>query len=232
MNDGAPPPAPRRQRPWIVLSLEGALLDPRPAVLSVVHLLSGATAADVALFEATGEYESAWDIARAAHPWVRAGRPKPIPPGGWRVVVNQCGWDPGDLHGRAAMLYQQREWRKEAGRVDPERLARLAAVAHLGVVTSRDRAGWARAEECLRVRFDAVTTIEDAVRPDPDALLRHAPTGHYLGSGPEDRALAVAARFVFHDVGAGPIPVLDRMIAKLSQQVAAASPPAVTDGAP
>ncbi|MFN7146316.1 MAG: hypothetical protein ACK4YP_21260, partial [Myxococcota bacterium] len=60
---------------------------------------------------------------------------------------------------------------------------------------------------------------------------RHAPTGHYLGAGAEDRALAAAARFVFHDVGERPIPVVDRMIAKLSQQVAAAALP-LTDGAP
>jgi len=221
MNDGAPPPAPRRQRPWIVLSLEDALLDTRPAVLSVIHLLSGATPDDVAVLEATGELDGPWEVARAAHPWIRAGRPKPPPAGGWRVIVNQCGFDPGDLRARAERLYAQREWRQEAPRIDAARMAQLADVAQLAVVTDRDRAGYARAEVCLGYTFAHVTTAEDALRPDGAALSRHAPTGHFVGKGPRDRATAEAARFVFHDVGASPLAIVDKMISRLAAPVGA-----------
>ncbi len=216
MSEGATPPAPRRQRPRIVLSLEDALLDTRPAILSVIHLLSGATPADVAELEATGELDGPWEVARAAHPWIRAGRPRPIPPGGWRIIVNQCGFDPGDLTTRAARLYAEREWRKEAARVDPQRLARLAEVARIAVVTDRDRAGLARAEACIGFHFEDATTAEDALRPDPRALLMHDATGHFVGRGPRDRACAEGARFVFHEVVGSPVPIVDKMIARLA----------------
>lgn len=199
-----------------MLSLEGVLIDPRPAVLSVIHHLTGATAADVAAFEATGEYAGPWEIARALHAWVRARRPRPIPPGGWRVVVNQCGMDPGDLTRAAERLYQQREWRKEGAYVPPDRLARLEELARLAVVTDRDSAGLARAEEVLGRRFAASTSAGDAVRPDPGALLRLGPTGHFVGCGPRDRACAEGARFVFHEAGAAPLAVIDRMLSRLA----------------
>ncbi len=218
MNEAVPVagPAAARRRPWIVFGLEDGLLDTRAGRLAVIHALSGATAADVALFEATGEFDDPWVIARAACAWVRAGRPKPLPAGGWRVVVNHCGGDPGDLIGRAATLWELRGWKAEAPRVDAPRLVRLAELANLAVVTSRDREGLARAESVLGYHFEAATTREDGLRPDPRVALRHASTGHYVGVGPEDRATAEAARFVFHDAGAGLLPVVDRMIRKLA----------------
>lgn len=217
MSEGGTPSAPRRARPWIVLSLEDAVLDVRPAVLSVVHLLSTATPADVAALKATGELDDPWDLARAAHPWIRAGRPKPLPPGGWRVIVNQCGWDPGDLHARAERLYREREWRQERGYVEAARLARLAELAHVALVTDRDRAGLARAESCVGFHFEHVTTAEDGARPDPSVLTRHAPTGHFVGRGPRDRATAQAARFVFHEVKTSPAVLVEKLIRGLAE---------------
>ncbi|MDP2305796.1 MAG: hypothetical protein Q8P18_07190 [Pseudomonadota bacterium] len=237
MNDAAPPPgqpapdaglqeeAPpaelpaivaKRRRPWIVFALEDALLDTRAGRLHVINALSTATPADVALFEATGEYDDPWVIARAAGTWVRAGRPRPLPLGGWRVVVNQCGGDPGDLDARARTLWELRGWKAEAPRVEASRLAQLAEVAQLGIVTHRDRQGLARAEQVLGHAFAAATTREDGVRPDPQVLLRHGPTGHFIGIGEEDRATAKAARFVFHDATAGLAPIVDKMILKLT----------------
>jgi len=223
-DDGGPTPPPRRQRPWIVLSLEEALLDVRPAILHVIHLLSGATPADVAALEATGVLDDPWDLARAAHPWIRAGRPMPLPVGDWRAIVNQCGADTGDLHARAQRLYRELGWRAEASRIDAVRLSRLADVAHVAVVTDRDASGLARAETCFGFRFAHRTTAEDGARPDPDMLLRHGATGHFLGRGARDRATAEAARFVFHDVGTAPALLVDRMIARLAEPIAAVAP--------
>lgn len=225
MSEGGTPPPPRRARPWIVLSLEEAVLDVRPAILSVIHLLSGATPADVAVLEATGELDDPWDLARAAHPWIRAGRPKPLPEGGWRVIVNRCGNDPGDLHGRAARLYAEREWRQEASRLALGQLARLTELAHVAVVTDRDRAGLARAEHCVGHRFEHATTAEDGARPAPAVLLRHAERGHFVGRGPRDRATAEAARFVFHDCTPGASVVVERILTRLAEPIAVAPPP-------
>ncbi len=213
----------QRRRPWLVFALEDALLDTRAGRLHVIHALSTATPADVALFEATGEYDDPWVIARAAGTWVRAGRPRPLPLGGWRVVVNQCGGDPGDLDSRARMLWELRGWKAEAPRVDAARLSRLAEVAQLGIVTSRDRKGLARAEEVLGYHFAASTTGEDGARPDPQVLLRHGATGHFIGIGDQDRATALAARFVFHDATAGLAPIVDRMLQKLAPAPAPAA---------
>lgn len=212
---GPPSPAVRRRHPWIVFALEDALLDTRAGRLHVIHALSTATPADVALFEATGEYDDPWVIARAVGTWVRAGRPRPIPVGGWRVVVNQCGGDPGDLRARAAILWELRGWKAEAPRVASSRLAKLAEVAQLAIVTHRDSVGLARAEEVLGYQFAASTTREDGARPDAQVLLRHGPTGHFIGIGDEDRATAKAARFVFHDATAGLAPIVEKMILKL-----------------
>jgi len=215
VSGGASQPVTRR-KPWILFALEDVLLDTRAGRVAVIHLLSGATEADVARFEATGEYDEPWILARAIGPWVRAGRPLPLPPGGWRVVVNQCGGDPGDLVRRAQALWDLRGWKAEAPRVDAERLRALAAVAQLGVVTRRDRRGLERAEEVLGYHFEAATTFEDALRPDAEVLTRHATTGHFIGVTAEDRATAEAARFVFHDASRGLAPLVDRMIKKLA----------------
>ncbi len=221
-NPGAPP-APggasspvTRRKPWILFALEDALLDTRAGRVAVIHLLSGATEADVARFEATGEFDEPWILARAIGPWVRAGRPLPLPTGGWRVVVNHCGGDPGDLVRRADALWDLRGWKAEAPRVDAARLHALAEVAHLGVVTRRDRGGLARAEEVLGYHFEAATTFDEGLRPDADVLTRHATTGHFIGVTAEDRATAEEARFVFHDASRGLAALVDRMIKKLA----------------
>ncbi|MDP2317577.1 MAG: hypothetical protein Q8P41_32125 [Pseudomonadota bacterium] len=199
-----------------MFALEDTLLDTRAGRLAVIHALSGATPADVAAFEATGEYDDPWIIARAAGTWVRAGRPRPIPSGGWRVVVNQCGGDPGDLAIKARTLSELRGWKAEAPRVDATRLVRLAELAQLAVVTGRDRTALARAEGVLGYHFGAATTAEDGLRPDPQVVLRHGPNGHYIGVTEADRATAGAARFVFHDATKGLAPIVDRMIQKLT----------------
>lgn len=209
-------PAPARVRPLVAIALEGTLLDPWPGVAAVINMLSGATPQDVAAFEATGEYRSPWEIARAAGPWVTAGRPRPIPTGGWRVVINQTGRDPGDLAAHGRRLWELRGWRFEVPRVEKERLVRLSELANVLLVTGRDRKGLARAEEVLGWSPYGATTSEDAVRPDPQVLLRHGPTGHFIGSTAGDRATAEGARFVYHDASAGLRPILERMIRSLT----------------
>lgn len=214
-------PAPARVRPLVAIALEGTLLDPWPGVAAVIQMLSGATPQDVAAFEATGEYRSPWEIARAAGPWVAAGRPRPIPPGGWRVVVNQTGRDPGDLGAHGRRLWELRGWRFEAPRVDAGRLRQLSEVANVVLVTGRDRRGLAHAEEVLGWTAFAATTSEDVLRPDPQVLLRHGATGHFVGSTAADRACAEAARFVYHDATNGLRAIVDRMIRSLQPTAAA-----------
>ena len=200
--------------PWVVFALEDVLLDTRPPIVSVIRTLSGATLADIQAFEATGDFDDPWQLARAACAWIRAGRPASIPRGGWRVVVNQCGGDPGDLSRRAQALWRERAPREELPRMDADRLRSLGAVARLAVCTRRDRADLAQAEALLGVRFDAATTAEDGLRPDPQVLLRLSPSGHFVGRGDIDRACAEGARFVFHAAGEDLTRVVDRMLAE------------------
>lgn len=201
-------------RPIVAVSLE-CLIDTRPAMLWTINALSGATPADVEELEALG-YEDPWLCARVAHCWVRARRPRPIPHAEWRVVINECGGDPGDLDTRGRRLYNQLGWRHEAPLVPTEHLRRLEERVKLVGVSDRDRAGLARAEETLKFPFQLAVTTEDATRPDATVLTRFGAGGHFLGHGLRDRACAEGARFAFHELGGRPLPVVERLITRLS----------------
>jgi phosphoglycolate phosphatase-like HAD superfamily hydrolase len=187
--------------PWIVFALEGVLLDPRPAVEALLFRLCGIRPDDIRAFRDAGGYDDDWELARAASVWIRAGRPRPIPTGGWRRVVNAFGDDPGDLSARCAELYRKEFWRFEAPLIDGARLRRLSEAANLAVCTGRTREQLARAEELLGFRFAASTTAGDPQPPDPAALLRLAPRGHFFGRTEDDRRCAEAARFLWQAPG-------------------------------
>lgn len=201
-------------RPIVAVSLE-CLIDARPAILWTINALSGATPADVEELEGLG-YEDPWVLARVAHCWVRARRPRPLPHAEWRVVINECGGDPGDLDTRARRLYTQLGWRHEAALVSGEHLRALGERVRLVGVTDRDRAGLSRAEATLRTTFPLAVTSEDVSRPDATVLTRFGAGGHFLGHGLRDRACAEGARFAFHELGGKPLPVVERLIARLA----------------
>ena len=200
-------------RPNVAVSLE-CLVDARPAMLWVIYSLSGASPADVEELERSG-YEDPWELARVANCWVRAGRPRPLPHAEWRIVVNQCGGDPGDLQSRGERLYAHLGWRREVALVPVARIQELAGRVRLAVVTDRDRGGLARGEEVLGFQFPQSVTVEDAKRPDAEVLTRLGGGGHFLGHGPRDRACAEGARYAFHELGKQPLTVVERLIARL-----------------
>jgi phosphoglycolate phosphatase-like HAD superfamily hydrolase len=202
-------------RPWVVFDVDGVLLDVRPSFYAIIRAMSGATDADIQLFKAAGGYNDDWELARAAYSWIRARRPKPIPPGGWRTLVNRCGNDPGDLAPRCRAMYLAGLWREEQVMVDTERLVRLASRANVAACTGRDRTELALAEERLGFRFPVATTCEDVRKPDPRALLRLAPGGDFFGDSEDDRRCAQAAGFRFHPVTDSPLPALDAILEAL-----------------
>lgn len=211
-----------RPLPWVVF-VDGALFDRRAAIDALIQHMSRCTAADLAAFRATGEYDDPWELARAANVWVAARRPKPIPAGGWRRVVNQFGGDPGDLTSRCRRMWRDQFWREESLRVAPEGLRRLAAGAQVGLCTSRSRAEALLSQERLGVPFAVILAEEDG--PPADALKRLAPRGHLVGLGEPDRTLAEAAGWLYHPAGAAPDGVVERLAERLVRQPRDEAPP-------
>ena len=185
-----------------------------PSVDGIVRLLSGCTAADIARFRATGEFDDPWELARAACVWLRAGRPLPLLEGGWRRMINLYGDDPGDLAPRCRRLYRE-EWRhKEVPLIDTARLDELAAFTRVAACTGRSREELTSAEELLGFHFPTSTTREDVLAPDPEALRRLGPPGHFFGASHNARRLAEATKFVYEPVTGSPIAGVDRLLAR------------------
>lgn len=204
-----------RQKPWVIFDVDGVLLDVRPSFYAIIRKLSGCTLADIALFKAHGGYNDDWELARAMCVWITAGRPKPLPEGGWRRMINQYGRDPGDLSRRCARMYRDTYWREEAPLLDKARLDRLAAVANVAACTGRNREELAMAQELLGFTFPHATTAEDVRKPDPQALLRLAPRGYFFGDTEDDRRCAAEAGFVYHHVTDTPVKQVDALLARL-----------------
>lgn len=150
--------APTHTRPWVVFELDEVLLDVGPGRREVVRQMSGATDAELEILRATANIVEDWDLARAAHAWVQAGRPKPIPTRGWRAVVNHVGGDPGDISARCARLYADGSWRTDGVRVHLAHLAELAGLVRLGAWSPRSSAEARRGGDRLGVAFDALLT--------------------------------------------------------------------------
>jgi hypothetical protein len=182
-------------RPWVVL-VGDALLDTSAAEEAALRRLTGLGDAEVAAFRATGEYADAWELARAASVWVRAGRPLPLPEGGWRRMVNVYGEDPGDLAPRGRRLVAGAFADRVVVRLDAERLAALAELAEVGLA--------GRAVP-LPFPFAAHVSLE------ADALRALAPKGHLVGG---DAAVAKAAGWTGHPVAPGVARVVDGLVAR------------------
>ena len=196
----------------VVFDIDGVLLDVRPSFYAIISEVSGATFADIRRFKDAGGFNDDWELARAACAWIAAGRPLPLPAPGWRAVVAACGHDPGDVSAMCREMYHGGKWRDEMPLLDTSRLSRLASVTQVFACTGRDAAELALAETRLDFRFSGATTAEVVRKPDPLALLRLAPHGHYFGDTEDDRACAAAAGFVYHHVTTDPVAMVDALL--------------------
>jgi phosphoglycolate phosphatase-like HAD superfamily hydrolase len=183
----------------LVFDIDGVLIDVRPSFYRIIHELSGATFDDIRKFKDNGGFNDDWELARAAHSWVKAGKP-PIfgRVENWRDVVEQCGHDPGDLSERCKALYRQNYWRDEKPLLERPILESLARSARICACTGRDRWEFDRAEELLRFTFHASSTMEDIRKPAPEALLRLLPENAsevtMFGDSEDDRRTIENAR--------------------------------------
>lgn len=199
--------ATERARPWVVFT-ERALFERRAAEDALIVALAGVTQADIVAFRATGEYDDPASLARACNVWVRARRPKPIPEGGWRRVVNELGDDPGDLTSRLEKLWRQKYFATQPARVAPARLQKLGEGASVGFLAL----GAKEQAEALAARAGAPFS---AVLAAGDALGALASRGHLIGAGDTDKALAEASGWLYHPAGADPNGLVDRLVERL-----------------
>jgi hypothetical protein len=202
-------------RPWVVFELDEVLLDPGPGRREVVLGMSGATADDLAALQGAARIVDDWDLARAAHAWVQARRPRPIPTQGWRAVVNHVGGDPGDISARCVRLYLAGAWERDAPRVDAAGLAELARLARIGAWSQRSRPEILRGGERLGVAFEGVVGAGQG----SDALRDLAPRGMFVGRTDAARAFAAGAGWTWVSVPT----TGDAVIAGLLQRLAPAS---------
>ncbi|MFZ5476224.1 MAG: hypothetical protein ACOZNI_05560 [Myxococcota bacterium] len=189
-------------RPWVVLAGD-VLVDTSAAEEAAARRLAGVTDAELATIRATGEYADTWELARAACVWARAGKPRPLPEGGWRRVANEYGGDPGDLAARGRKLAASAFADRVIVRLDAARLAALSELAEVGLCHPPDAAP--ALEALLGARFAA------RVPPDAEALRALAPKGHLVGGDP---AIAKAAGWTAHPVQPGLARVIDGLVAR------------------
>ncbi len=202
----------------MVLSLDDVLLDVRAAEDTIIRRLGGVDAEELALLRGSGEFASPAHVARAARVWVDAGRPRPVPAGGWRVVVNQLGGDPGELEGVFASIWARDGWQTCVVRVTRERLDRLSEVGALAVWSSRPPEAVDAFERLTGFHFAA--RLIDA-SPTVDALTALAPRGLFLGGGAEVRAAVQAARWLHHVAPpSDPLAPLEALAERLRQRAA------------
>ena len=102
------------------------------------------------------------------------------------VVLARVGsrFDPGDMAPACIARYRSGYWRDERVLVDGAVLHALAARHRVAACTGRDRWEFERAQELPGFTFPSATTMEDAKKPDPRALLRLASDGN--GSARDD----------------------------------------------
>ena len=215
MSEGTP----AESRPWVVFELDEVLVDPAPGRREVVRQMSGATDAELELLRGTAHIVEDWDLARAAHAWVQARRPQPIPRQGWRAVVNHVGGDPGDISGRCVRVYAEGAWQRDAVRVDGAQLTELAARVRLGVWTTRSAREVACAGERLGVRFDAVLANGAGV----DALRTLASRGMFAGRTEAARHVASGAGWTWVAVVTTGDAVIDGILQRMSPERAGGS---------
>ncbi len=167
----------------LALDIDGTLIDTRESFDAVVKAVSGVhDDAAIRAFRDTGGFIDDWELSRALRAWDAAGRPKIVERcSNLDDVLAWCSNDPGDLSHACHRLYLGGDeptddglWRKERVIVDGARLTRLAAHPHIDVVccTGRDRTEMRCAEQLLGYHFERITTMEQAKKPDPQALLR------------------------------------------------------------
>lgn len=159
-----------------MFDIDGVLIDVRPSFYRIINELSGATFEDIRKFKDNGGFNDDWELARAAHAWVKAGKPSLFGTvSNWKDVIDRCGNDPGDLSDKCKDLYRRHYWRDEKPILDGDILDELRKTWRICACTGRDRWEFDRAEELLRFKFDAVSTAEDVRKPAPEALLRLLP---------------------------------------------------------
>lgn len=162
-------------RALIALDIDGTLIDTAPSFTRIVRELSGASHEELWRFRDLGGFNDDWELTRACAAWIGAGKPEIFD----RIhnvhdVLRICGHDPGDLSERCMTLYRGGYWRHERVLVDGILLEAVAARHRVAACTGRDRWEVEKAEELLAFRFVHRTTMEDAKKPDPQALLRLA----------------------------------------------------------
>ncbi|MDP2344129.1 MAG: HAD family hydrolase [Deltaproteobacteria bacterium] len=164
-------------RPLFAFDVDGTLIDTRPSFTRIVRELSGASDSEVLRFRDTGGFNDDWELTRALMAWIGAGRPKIVERcESWRDVVAWCGHDPGDLSARCTALYRGGYWRDERVLLDGQRLKELEAFVDVVACTGRDAWEFDKGQELLGHRFASSTTMEQAKKPDPQALLRLLPS--------------------------------------------------------
>ncbi len=201
-------------RPWVVFELDEVLVDPSQGRREVVRQMSGATDAELDLLRATANIGDDWDLARAAHAWVQARRPKPIPRQGWRAIVNHVGGDPGDISGRCVRLYNDDAWRRDAARVELAPLAELARLVRLGAWSVRSRAEVLRGGERLGVTLNAVL----AAGAHADDLRALAGRGMFVGRTDAARQFATSVGWTWVPVVTSGDAVLQGILQRMAPE--------------
>lgn len=165
-------------RPMVVFDIDGTLIDTRPSFERVVLERSGATLPELLRFRATGGFNDDWELCRALCAWLAAGRPDIVERcHDLKEVLMWCGNDPGDLTDECRARYRGTAEAPgliadEVAVVTADALRDLERVADVAVCTGRDRIELAAAEVLLGYAFSHSTTLDEAKKPDPKALLR------------------------------------------------------------
>lgn len=186
----------------LALDIDNTLIDTRPSFTRIVKELSGASDDDIALFKSTGMYNDDWELIRAFIAWRDAGRPVHLISANVDVrallVAVDARFDPGDMSAAATALYRSGYWRDERILVDAALLRGVAARHRVVACTGRDTWEFERAQELLGFVFADATTMENAKKPDPRALLRLARHDDdvivLVGDSEADRLCAERAR--------------------------------------
>lgn len=190
----------------IALDIDGTLIDTTPSFTRIVKELTGASDDEIWRFRDTGGFNDDWELARALKAWRAAGCPE-VFEGlvDLSDLLTRVGarFDGGDLSPTCIARYRSGYWRDERVLVEGAVLHALAARHRVAACTGRDLWECARAEELLGFTFATRTTMEDARKPDPRALLRLARDDEVivlLGDTAADRLCAERARASGRDV--------------------------------